>query len=163
MGALAGPSARVIDLRGRRALPGFHDSHTHVLEAGLGLSQVSLKDAPDEEEFGRRLREFDKAAALIEGQSAAALGGGDRRRGARRAGAGRARRRHGPRGPGNPSARRGRRGPGASLPAIPVARPRAKDDRAVALWWPIPTWANLARLRVESCLGHAFVSVGHGN
>jgi predicted amidohydrolase YtcJ len=49
----------VIDLRGRRALPGFHDSHTHVLEAGLGLSQVSLKDAADEEEFGRRLREFD--------------------------------------------------------------------------------------------------------
>jgi len=59
MRALAGPPARVIDLRGRRALPGFHDSHTHVLEAGLGLSQVSLKDAADEEEFGRRLREFD--------------------------------------------------------------------------------------------------------
>jgi predicted amidohydrolase YtcJ len=59
MRALAGPPARVIDLRGRRALPGFHDSHTHVLKAGLGLSQVSLKDAADEEEFGRRLREFD--------------------------------------------------------------------------------------------------------
>src|SRR5438128_2354041 len=46
MRALAGPQARVIDLEGRRALPGFRDSHVHVLEAGLGLSQVSLKDAP---------------------------------------------------------------------------------------------------------------------
>jgi predicted amidohydrolase YtcJ len=60
MRALAGPEARVIDLRGRRSLPGFRDSHVHVLAAGLGLSQVSLKDAPDETEFGRRLREFDR-------------------------------------------------------------------------------------------------------
>src|SRR5207237_5561013 len=56
--ALAGPQAKVIDLGGRRALPGFRDSHAHVLEAGLGLSEVSLKDAADEAEFGRRLREF---------------------------------------------------------------------------------------------------------
>jgi predicted amidohydrolase YtcJ len=60
MRALAGPQTRVIDLRGRRALPGFRDSHVHVLGAGRGLSQVALKDAADEAEFGRRLREFDR-------------------------------------------------------------------------------------------------------
>src|SRR5438105_2116803 len=59
MRALAGPQTRIIDLRGRRTLPGFRDSHLHLLEGGRGLSQVSLKDAADEAEFGRRLREFD--------------------------------------------------------------------------------------------------------
>lgn len=52
--------AQVIDLRGRRALPGFHDSHAHVLSAGLLLSRVSLKDAPDLAELGRRLTSFDQ-------------------------------------------------------------------------------------------------------
>lgn len=60
MRALAGPQTRIIDLRGRRALPGFRDSHLHLLEGGRGLSQISLKDAADEAEFGRRLREFDR-------------------------------------------------------------------------------------------------------
>lgn len=55
-----GPQTRVIDLKGRRVLPGFHDSHVHLLGAGTQLSQVSLRDAADEQEFGRRLREFDR-------------------------------------------------------------------------------------------------------
>jgi predicted amidohydrolase YtcJ len=58
--ALVGPATKVIDLGGRRALPGFRDSHVHMLDAGLGLSRVALKDAPDLAEFGRRLLEFDK-------------------------------------------------------------------------------------------------------
>jgi predicted amidohydrolase YtcJ len=57
---LIGPDTKVIDLQKRRVLPGFHDSHVHVLNAGLGLSRVELRDAKDEAEFGRRLREFDK-------------------------------------------------------------------------------------------------------
>ncbi|HXG12164.1 MAG TPA: amidohydrolase [Gemmataceae bacterium] len=57
---LAGPHTRVIDLKGRRVVPGFYDSHVHLLGAGLQLSRVTLKDAPDEAEFGRRLREFDR-------------------------------------------------------------------------------------------------------
>jgi predicted amidohydrolase YtcJ len=56
---VAGPRARRIDLGGKRVVPGFIDSHTHMLGSGLRLSQVALKDAPDEQEFGRRLREFD--------------------------------------------------------------------------------------------------------
>src|SRR5262249_17860087 len=56
---LAASARRVIDLRGRRVVPGFHDSHIHLLASGLRLSEVALKDAVDEKEFGRRLRAFD--------------------------------------------------------------------------------------------------------
>jgi predicted amidohydrolase YtcJ len=53
---------RIIDLNGSKALivPGFYDSHVHLLGGGMRLSQVALKDAKDEAEFGRRLREFDR-------------------------------------------------------------------------------------------------------
>jgi predicted amidohydrolase YtcJ len=57
--ALVGPSTRVIDLHGRRVVPGFNDSHVHLLMGGTAVSRVALKDAVDEAEFGRRLREFD--------------------------------------------------------------------------------------------------------
>ena len=55
-----GPGTKVIDLKQRRVVPGFHDSHVHLLPSGLRLSQVELKDAKDEAEFGKRLQEFDK-------------------------------------------------------------------------------------------------------
>jgi predicted amidohydrolase YtcJ len=57
---LAGPRSRVIDVKGRRVVPGFYDSHVHLLGSGLRLGEVALKDAKDEAEFGRRLRTFDK-------------------------------------------------------------------------------------------------------
>ena len=56
---LAGPNSRVIDLKGQRVVPGFYDSHVHFLSGGLSLSRIDLKDAKDEAEFGRRLKEFD--------------------------------------------------------------------------------------------------------
>src|SRR5262249_31570967 len=37
-----------------------YDSHVHMLGGGLRLSQVALKDAKDEAEFGKRLQEFDR-------------------------------------------------------------------------------------------------------
>ncbi len=55
---LVGPGTKVIDLRGRRAVPGFYDSHVHFLGGGEQLSRVELKDAADEAEFGRRLKEY---------------------------------------------------------------------------------------------------------
>jgi predicted amidohydrolase YtcJ len=58
--ALAGTSTKVIDLGGRRVVPGFYDSHAHFLGGGLSLARVDLKDAKDEAEFGKRLAEFDK-------------------------------------------------------------------------------------------------------
>ncbi|HEY8504118.1 MAG TPA: amidohydrolase family protein, partial [Gemmataceae bacterium] len=57
--ALAGPGTRVVELKGERVVPGFHDSHVHFLSGGRLLSQVNLKDAENEEEFGKRLRAFD--------------------------------------------------------------------------------------------------------
>jgi hypothetical protein len=58
--ALASANTQVIDLNGRRVVPGFYDSHIHLLGSGERLSEVALKDAENEEEFGRRLREFDQ-------------------------------------------------------------------------------------------------------
>lgn len=57
---LQGPATRVIDAQQRRLVPGFHDSHLHLLGGGTSLFNVELKDAADEAEFGRRLVEFDK-------------------------------------------------------------------------------------------------------
>jgi hypothetical protein len=39
---LAGPRTRTIDLRGRSLIPGFNDSHNHMLRAGLALRNVQL-------------------------------------------------------------------------------------------------------------------------
>jgi predicted amidohydrolase YtcJ len=58
--AIAGPTTRVIDLRGRRVVPGFYDSHVHLLMSGMQLGQVELKDCPDEADFGKRLSAFDR-------------------------------------------------------------------------------------------------------
>src|SRR3954465_8779195 len=44
---MATDQTKVIDLKGRRVLPGFHDSHVHLLGGGLRLSQVALKEAKD--------------------------------------------------------------------------------------------------------------------
>src|SRR5438105_15876639 len=57
---LVGDNTRLLDLDGKRVVPGFHDSHVHLLSSGLQLSRVGLKDADDEKEFGKRLREFDQ-------------------------------------------------------------------------------------------------------
>jgi predicted amidohydrolase YtcJ len=58
--SLIGPETKVIDAHGRRVTPGFYDSHVHLLGAGQRLAQVVLKDAADEAEFGRRLRDIDQ-------------------------------------------------------------------------------------------------------
>lgn len=56
---LVGPKSLEINLQGKRVVPGFIDSHAHVLGSGMRLAQVALKDAKDEAEFGNRLRQFD--------------------------------------------------------------------------------------------------------
>lgn len=53
-------AAKVIDLKGKRVVPGFYDSHLHVLGGGLQLARVELKDCADEAEFGKRLKAFDE-------------------------------------------------------------------------------------------------------
>jgi predicted amidohydrolase YtcJ len=58
--AVAGPQTKVNDLHGQRVVPGFYDSHIHLLGSGQTLAQVALKDAPNEAEFGKRLVAFDR-------------------------------------------------------------------------------------------------------
>jgi predicted amidohydrolase YtcJ len=58
--AFVGPKTRVIALQGKRVVPGFYDSHVHLLGGGQQLARVELKDAKDEAEFGKRLKEFDE-------------------------------------------------------------------------------------------------------
>ena len=53
--ALRGPRTRVVDLRGRAAIPGFHDCHAHVRDLGRRLSLVRLEDAASLAEALRRV------------------------------------------------------------------------------------------------------------
>lgn len=61
-----------LDLKGRFVLPGFVDSHVHLLWLGAGLSSVSLTDAGDLTEIQRRLRDarksLDPRATMLRGR-----------------------------------------------------------------------------------------------
>ena len=63
---LAGRQTRVIDLAGRRVLPGFNDAHVHFADGGQGLASVQLRDAPSEAEFRDRIARF--AASMTPGR-----------------------------------------------------------------------------------------------
>jgi predicted amidohydrolase YtcJ len=54
---LASGATRVIDLRGKLALPGFIDDHTHFMAGGFQLRSVDLRDAATQAEFARRIGE----------------------------------------------------------------------------------------------------------
>jgi predicted amidohydrolase YtcJ len=58
-----GQKTKLLDLNRKRIVPGFHDTHVHFLAGGIFLSQVDLKDCATEEEFGKKLREFDQKLA----------------------------------------------------------------------------------------------------
>ncbi len=67
------PAADVtLDLGGRLVLPGFIDSHVHLLWFGAGLSSVALTDAGDLTEIQRRLRDarksLDPKATMLRGR-----------------------------------------------------------------------------------------------
>jgi predicted amidohydrolase YtcJ len=53
-----GANTKVIDLQGKRVTPGFNDSHAHLLDGGMGLASVQLRDARTQEEFRNRIRDF---------------------------------------------------------------------------------------------------------
>src|SRR6185436_17744668 len=57
---------RVVEVKGKLALPGFIDDHTHFIEGGFHLLSVDLRDAATPEEFGRRIK--DHAAKLAKGR-----------------------------------------------------------------------------------------------
>ncbi len=55
---LAGPATHVIDLHGRRVVPGFNDAHVHFVIGGLVLANVQLRDASSQAEFRERIARF---------------------------------------------------------------------------------------------------------
>jgi predicted amidohydrolase YtcJ len=55
---LAGPRTRVIELHGRRVLPGFNDAHVHLFDGGMSLTSVQLRDASSPEEMRQRIKEY---------------------------------------------------------------------------------------------------------
>jgi len=57
---LRGPKTRVLDAKGRRVVPGFIDSHTHMTMGGLNLLAVDLRQTKDPADFTRRLAAFAK-------------------------------------------------------------------------------------------------------
>ncbi len=69
---LAGPATRVVDLAGRRVLPGFNDAHVHLLAGGASLASVQLGDTRSEAQFRDRIAAFastqPKGAWLLEGE-----------------------------------------------------------------------------------------------
>jgi predicted amidohydrolase YtcJ len=57
---LSGPATKVIELTGRRVVPGFNDAHVHFIDGGAGLASVQLRDATSQAEFRQRMADFAK-------------------------------------------------------------------------------------------------------
>ncbi len=58
----AGEGAKFIDADDGLIVPGMIDSHIHLVDGGLHLTSVQLRDAATREEFVRRIGEFAKTA-----------------------------------------------------------------------------------------------------
>jgi predicted amidohydrolase YtcJ len=61
-----GPQTKVIDAGEGLVVPGLIDSHVHLVDGGLNLKNVQLRDARTREEFVRRIGDF--ARGLEEGE-----------------------------------------------------------------------------------------------
>ena len=60
VGKLRGSKTVVVDAKGRRVVPGFIDSHTHMSMGGFNRLAVDLRKTKDPAEFTRALAEFAK-------------------------------------------------------------------------------------------------------
>jgi predicted amidohydrolase YtcJ len=58
---LAGPKTKVVDLKGRRVVPGFNDAHVHFYMGGDGITSVQLHEASSAEEFRKKIAEFARS------------------------------------------------------------------------------------------------------
>ncbi len=56
MKSLIGPQTRIVDLKGKRMLPGFIDNHTHFMSGGFQLQSVDLRYAKSEEAFAALIK-----------------------------------------------------------------------------------------------------------
>src|SRR3546814_18929510 len=61
----------VLELRGRRVVPGFNDAHVHFFDGGQGLASVQLRDAPSPQVFRDRIGAYattlDKGRWVLNG------------------------------------------------------------------------------------------------
>lgn len=55
------PQTRVIDLQGKIALPGFHDSHAHPVSGGIELGQCNLNGSNSAAEVFQKIRDYAAA------------------------------------------------------------------------------------------------------
>lgn len=81
--ALRGPETRVVDLKGRALVPGFHDAHQHLVRGGLSLDRVELRGTRTIKEVQERVRDFARRSPgsgwiIGSGWERAALGEPDR-------------------------------------------------------------------------------------
>jgi predicted amidohydrolase YtcJ len=60
---LAGPGTQVSDLQGRAVIPGLFDSHAHLQEVGVKLSQIRLDECRSAEEMMELVRERARVTA----------------------------------------------------------------------------------------------------
>jgi predicted amidohydrolase YtcJ len=59
--SLAGKGTEVVDLGGRRVVPGFIDAHLHLLAGGLALTSLRLDDAETADALLARVRAWSEA------------------------------------------------------------------------------------------------------
>ncbi|NTV91396.1 MAG: amidohydrolase [Clostridiales bacterium] len=64
---LAGPDTELVDLKGRCMLPGFNDSHCHLLATGITCESLDLRGVKSEEEIIQRGRSYIERLGLPEG------------------------------------------------------------------------------------------------
>lgn len=55
---LADSHTKIIDLRGRRAVPGFNDAHLHFYMGGASLTQIQLRNTRSASEFREEIARF---------------------------------------------------------------------------------------------------------
>lgn len=56
--SLIGPQTVVIDLRGKMLLPGFHDSHVHVVSGGVELDECQLSELTSQQQIVETVRQY---------------------------------------------------------------------------------------------------------
>ena len=53
-----GPKTTIVELKGRRVVPGFNDAHLHFASGGAGLLSLDLRPAKDEADMAARVSTF---------------------------------------------------------------------------------------------------------
>ena len=82
--AVKGPGTRVVDLKGRSVVPGFHDAHARLMAGAMSLYELDLAGARSADEVRRRVAEYGAALppgawAVGRGLDEAALSSGTTR------------------------------------------------------------------------------------